>query len=200
MDTQQQKKFKILVIGDACLDVYYFGICERLSPEAPVPIFQRKSVETRKGMCLNVAQNITSLGNNVFIDANSEVIKKIRLVDTRSGHHLLRVDQEPDIKNIDVRKFTKSYMSQFDALVISDYNKGYILDSDVSTIVESARFLGVPVFVDTKKTDLRDFRDCFIKINEKEFKKVINIPKKCNLDRDWETIVETSLSRMYPLL
>ncbi len=181
MDTQPQKKFKILVVGDACLDVYYFGTCERLSPEAPVPIFQRKSVESRKGMCLNVAENIRSLGNIVTVDSNSEVIRKIRLVDSRSGHHLLRVDEEPEIKNIDVRKFTKKHMSQFDALVISDYNKGYIQYQDISRIVESARYLGIPVFVDTKKTDLINFKDCFIKINEKEFKSVTNIPKKSNL-------------------
>jgi D-beta-D-heptose 7-phosphate kinase/D-beta-D-heptose 1-phosphate adenosyltransferase len=181
MDIQPQKKFKILVVGDACLDVYYFGSCERLSPEAPVPIFKRKTVETRKGMCLNVAANISSLGNDVIIDSNKEVIRKIRLVDSKAGHHLLRVDEDSEIKNIDARKFTKKYMSQFDALVISDYNKGYILYQDISKIVESARFLDIPVFVDTKKKDLSEFRDCFIKINEKEFKKTSNLPAKCNL-------------------
>ena len=33
-------KFKILVIGDVCTDVYVFGKCERLSQESPVPILK----------------------------------------------------------------------------------------------------------------------------------------------------------------
>ena len=29
---------KFLVIGDSCTDVHIYGKCNRLSPEAPVPI------------------------------------------------------------------------------------------------------------------------------------------------------------------
>ena len=29
----------ILVIGESCLDVFHYGECERLCPEAPVPVF-----------------------------------------------------------------------------------------------------------------------------------------------------------------
>ena len=31
---------KILVIGDSCKDKYIYGLCERMCPEAPVPVFQ----------------------------------------------------------------------------------------------------------------------------------------------------------------
>lgn len=33
-----REKIKVLVIGDGCLDIFRYGKCERLSPEAPVPI------------------------------------------------------------------------------------------------------------------------------------------------------------------
>ena len=36
----QQKQFKILLIGDGCTDEYVYGVCERINPEAPVPILQ----------------------------------------------------------------------------------------------------------------------------------------------------------------
>ena len=36
---QQQKRFKVLLIGDDCVDVYRYGTIDRISPEAPVPIF-----------------------------------------------------------------------------------------------------------------------------------------------------------------
>ena len=31
---------RVLVVGDAMLDRYWFGAVERISPEAPVPIVQ----------------------------------------------------------------------------------------------------------------------------------------------------------------
>jgi D-glycero-beta-D-manno-heptose-7-phosphate kinase len=53
---------RILVVGDAMLDLYIQGEVERISPEAPVPVV-RISAETRvPGGSANVANNISSLG------------------------------------------------------------------------------------------------------------------------------------------
>jgi bifunctional ADP-heptose synthase (sugar kinase/adenylyltransferase) len=181
MGIQQQNRYKILLIGDACLDIYYFGTCDRLSPEAPVPIFKRNSIENRPGMCLNVKENLTSLGCDVEVDRNTEKIKKIRFIDQRSHQQILRVDEEPVIKNIDIRRYTCNFLRNFDAVVISDYNKGYILDGDVIDILEPARRMGIPVFVDSKKNNLSNFKDCFIKINDKEYRDLKVLPSKCEL-------------------
>ena len=183
MDTQQQKKYKILVIGDACLDIYYFGTCDRLSPEAPVPVYERKSVETRKGMCLNVAANLRSMGHEVHVDKNKEIIKKIRIVDERSGQHILRVDEEPEITPVDIRKYSskRSDLSFYDAMVISDYNKGYIPQGLVTDLIENARKIDIPIFVDSKKKDLSNFEGCIIKINEKEHENIVGLPLKHEL-------------------
>jgi D-beta-D-heptose 7-phosphate kinase/D-beta-D-heptose 1-phosphate adenosyltransferase len=180
-DTQQQKQFKILVVGDACLDVYYFGTCDRLSPEAPVPVFKRSNIKTVQGMCLNVAANLRALGNNVNVHRNTEKIRKIRLVDSRSGQHILRVDEEPEIKNIDVREYSRKSLAAFDALVISDYDKGFIGPGDILDIIEPARFLGIPIFVDSKKKDLSSFEGCIIKVNEKEENKIKKLPVRYEL-------------------
>ena len=177
-DTQQQRQFRILVVGDACLDLYFFGSCDRLSPEAPVPVFKKGTIEKRQGMCLNVASNLESLGNKVSVDRNRETIRKTRIVDQRSGQHILRIDEEPEIKRIDLRKYTVDSMRAYDALVISDYDKGYILQGDILDIIQPARSLGIPIFVDSKKKDLSKFEDCIIKINEKESKLVTSFPKK----------------------
>ncbi len=180
-DTQQQKQYRILVVGDACQDVYYFGTCDRLSPEAPVPVFQRKKIKSTPGMCLNVAENLRALGHSIDVDRNKEKIRKIRMVDMRSGQHVLRVDDEPEIKNINTRKYTKDSIKDFDALVISDYNKGYILNGDILDIIEPARFKGIPIFVDSKKKDLSNFEGCIIKINEKERSEIVSFPKRYEL-------------------
>ena len=55
---QQQKQFRILLIGDDCQDVYQYGIIDRLSPEAPVPVFIPGKKETKPGMAGNVAKNL----------------------------------------------------------------------------------------------------------------------------------------------
>jgi D-beta-D-heptose 7-phosphate kinase/D-beta-D-heptose 1-phosphate adenosyltransferase len=54
----QQKQFKVLLIGDSCTDEYVYGICERLNPEAPVPILKKTRVKTQKGMEWNVRENL----------------------------------------------------------------------------------------------------------------------------------------------
>ncbi len=40
MNTPPQKPFQILLIGDSCIDEYQYGTVDRISPEAPVPIFK----------------------------------------------------------------------------------------------------------------------------------------------------------------
>ena len=46
----KHNKKNILVIGDAMLDQYYFGSIDRISPEAPVPIFNVKDIENKSHM------------------------------------------------------------------------------------------------------------------------------------------------------
>ena len=55
-------KAKVLVVGDVMLDRYWFGVVNRISPEAPVPVLKVERVEERPGGAANVARNIASLG------------------------------------------------------------------------------------------------------------------------------------------
>ena len=51
---QQQKQFRVLLIGDSCTDEYVYGTCDRLNPEAPVPILNFTRKETTEGMALSL--------------------------------------------------------------------------------------------------------------------------------------------------
>ena len=53
---------KIGVVGDIMLDTYWWGVVDRISPEAPVPIVSLQRKETRVGGAANVALNLRSLG------------------------------------------------------------------------------------------------------------------------------------------
>jgi len=167
MDIQQQKQLKILVIGDSCEDIYHNSTCERLSPEAPVPILKETETVIKKGMSANVVENLRSFGFETFHITNEFLIEKHRYVDRRFKQHLLRVDWGEskllDKINIDeVEEIEKG----FDAMIISDYDKGFLSYDDCKALCRM--FKNIPVFVDSKKTDLTCFSDCVIKINEKE--------------------------------
>ena len=62
MDLKELKKGKVIVFGDIILDKYLSGSIDRISPEAPVPVFNPSSEEIRLGGAANVALNLSSLG------------------------------------------------------------------------------------------------------------------------------------------
>ena len=162
----QQKQLKVLLIGDSCTDEYVYGFCERLNPEAPVPILKFNRKETKKGMAWNVRENIESFGIEVYMITNQETITKTRYIDEKYNQQILRVDNEPDLKpmNYDLPD------GHFDALVISDYDKGFLSNEKVFELVE---WFDGPVFIDSKKTKLPK-ESCFVKINDLEFSKLDN--------------------------
>lgn len=58
-------QLKILVVGDLILDRYFWGKVERISPEAPVPVFDLKEITYSLGGSANVAANLRGLKVNV---------------------------------------------------------------------------------------------------------------------------------------
>ena len=171
MDTQLHKSYKVLLIGDSCLDVYHFGTCDRMSMEAPVPVMREKYIKTQEGMAGNVKNNLESFGLTVDFITNKQLIKKHRYIDIKTKAHLLRVDEgevgslPPVSQKIEKKKY--------DALVISDYNKGFLPFKICKQI--TADFHDVPVFVDSKKKNLECFHKSILKINEHEYQHSINV-------------------------
>jgi bifunctional ADP-heptose synthase (sugar kinase/adenylyltransferase) len=164
MDIQVQKKFKILLLGDDCTDVYQYGTVERISPEAPVPIFKYSHQESKPGMAANVLLNLQTLGLDVdFVTNNTESIKT-RLIDIRSKQQLLRIDNDSFDKPLTLDSIPKT---GYDAIVISDYNKGSI-SYELIEILRTIYYC--PMFLDTKKQDLVFFDNIYVKINELEYK------------------------------
>lgn len=60
-------KTRVLVVGDAMLDEYWFGDVRRISPEAPIPILAVERQELRPGGAANVALNVASLGGQATL-------------------------------------------------------------------------------------------------------------------------------------
>lgn len=167
MDTPPPKSLKILLIGDACTDRYYYGSITRLSPEAPVPVLKHLYTEERLGMCLNVGANLETLGADVDILKNEEMIYKDRFVDAKTKKHLLRVDfgESNRLLPVDPARIDPT---GYDAVVVADYNKGFVSREAALHVSDMCHKANIPLFVDSKKKNLECYQHCFIKINEKE--------------------------------
>ncbi len=58
---------RVLVIGDLMLDRYLWGMVEKVSPEAPVPVVRLDHKSHTAGGAANVAANLSSLGCRVSV-------------------------------------------------------------------------------------------------------------------------------------
>lgn len=169
MATQQHKKFKILLVGDTCTDLYSYGTINRLSPEAPVPVFLPDRMDSKPGMASNVYENLKALGCSVTAIYGKKS-EKCRLIDTKSGQQIVRIDNDVFSDVIDLEKI--DYNIPYDAIVISDYEKGFL---DYVSIIELRKRFTQPIFIDTKKKDLHHFNGCFVKINEDEYNNAVSL-------------------------
>lgn len=174
----------IMLIGDAMLDIYVEGQVARLSPEAPVPVISNPSERHVCGGAANVALNLSSLGFNVTFltnigkdeageilfrklrGANVEVVSfdddyktitKVRYL--TQGHQVLRVDTEQKYSVSAaqrLRKFLKENVSDFDAVVLSDYDKGVL--NNLPEIISMAKSSDKNVYIDPKVPQISLYR------------------------------------------
>ena len=156
---------KILVIGDSCKDVFIYGKANRLCPEAPVPVFIPQRKTETGGMAANVYENIVSLGADVDLITNQEVITKTRYVEEKTNHQIIRVDSDAN-KSQRIEGLEHIPYSDYCAIIISDYNKGFLEYGDIEYICSKHD----TVFIDTKKIVNETMLGAkFIKINEHEY-------------------------------
>lgn len=173
---------RIVVLGDLMLDRYIWGRVERVSPEAPIQVLTVEREEERPGGAANVVRNLAALGAEVACAgtvgadvagerllellaaegvecgavlrcAERPTVVKTRLV--AAGQQLLRVDREGrpsggfELSADRLRELVRDA----DAVVISDYAKGFITPWLLKLVFEAARASGRPVIVDPKGSD-----------------------------------------------
>ncbi|ARN19887.1 D-glycero-beta-D-manno-heptose-7-phosphate kinase [Piscinibacter gummiphilus] len=171
---------RVLVVGDAMLDRYWFGAVERISPEAPVPVVRVNREEERLGGAANVALNTKTVGAQatlLTVVGDDEPARKLQQllekegVSTLLGHdpqlytivklrvigraqQLIRIDFEnaPDHEVLHgmLADFER-VLPGYDAVLFSDYGKGGL--THIPRMIELARAAGKPVLVDPKGSD-----------------------------------------------
>jgi len=167
------KKPFVLLVGDNCRDIYYYGNVNRISPEAPVPVLDYTFKEEKYGMAGNVWHNLEKLGCDiVFLTSGRST--KTRFVDAKTKQQLIRFDEDPSRDPVQLPSL-HSKTSVFDAIVISDYDKGSVTYDTIDYI---KKYYDGPVFIDTKKKDLARFEGMYVKINQKEYEDAISYPEE----------------------
>jgi rfaE bifunctional protein kinase chain/domain len=176
---------RILVVGDAMLDRYWYGSVERISPEAPVPVVRVSGEEDRLGGAANVALNTRAIGapttllsvvgedeagrklhhlleqpgisSLLGIDPRLYTIVKLRVIGR--AQQLIRVDFESTPDHEVLSSMLSDYervLPQHDVVVFSDYGKGGL--AHIPRMIQLARDLGKPVLVDPKGSDYSRYR------------------------------------------
>lgn len=159
---------RVAVVGDACVDVYQYCSVARLAPERPVPVVDvLESIET-PGMAANVHRNLTAMGieSTLFCNRGWLQQRKTRIVDSRSNHMFVRIDQTSIDKSDCLLDVDMERVLDHDVVLIADYDKGYLSHETIAVLTEHHD----RVFLDTKKRLDSWAVDAYnIKINETEY-------------------------------
>jgi len=95
----------IIIVGDIILDIYYNSICNRLAPEANIPVFNTKDITYKLGGSANIALNLSKLNINVYlisVSGEDDYNKKIfEILDNNNISHFIITDKnrKTTIKN-----------------------------------------------------------------------------------------------------
>jgi D-glycero-beta-D-manno-heptose-7-phosphate kinase len=179
--TQEQiAKSRVLVVGDAMIDRYWYGSVDRISPEAPVPVVRVTREEVRFGGAANVAGNVVSLGAQstlLTVVGDDEASHTLESLVAKSGikpyfgrdpalqttvklrvigrqQQLIRLDFENSPKSEILATQTATFLKllpEHDAVLFSDYGKGGL--DHVHHMIDHARAAGKPVLIDPKGSD-----------------------------------------------
>ena len=171
---------RVLVVGDAMLDRYWFGAVDRISPEAPVPVVRVNREEERLGGAANVALNVQTLGASatlMTVVGADEPARKLRQLLNQQGvstllgedpklytivklrvigraQQLIRIDFENQPDHEVLAGMLGDYenaLPEHRAVLFSDYGKGGL--THIPRMIELARASGIPVLVDPKGSD-----------------------------------------------
>jgi D-glycero-beta-D-manno-heptose-7-phosphate kinase len=192
---------RVLVVGDAMLDQYWFGDVERISPEAPVPVVRVQRREERLGGAANVARNVAAVGvrtalltvlgddaagqsvsrllaqagiePQVHLDPSLPTTVKLRVIGRRQ--QMLRVDFENVPEAETLAALLDNYaalLAAHDLVILSDYGKGGL--AHIAGMIEQARAAGKPVLVDPKGDDYTRYKGAtMLTPNRTELREVV---------------------------
>ncbi len=192
---------RVLAVGDAMLDRYWFGAVDRISPEAPVPVVRVGREEERLGGAANVALNVRTLGAQAalltvvgddepartlerllaeqgiatLLHKDPQIYTTVKLRVIGRSQQLIRVDFENEPDHELLEQMLPEYeaaLAERDVVLFSDYGKGGL--THIPRMIATARAAGRAVLVDPKGSDYERYRGaCVLTPNRAELAQVI---------------------------
>lgn len=192
---------RVLVVGDIMLDRYWFGECERISPEAPVPVVRIARTEERLGGAANVARNVASMkatAGLLSVVGDDEAGSRLALLlrQSRITPHLHRdgrlsttvklrvIARQQQMVRVDFetspdQEVLAAHLDEFealaptyDAIVMSDYGKGGL--THIERMIAIAKTANRPILVDPKGDDYARYRGAtLLTPNRAELREVV---------------------------
>lgn len=162
--------FKVLVIGEICIDKFTYGKSFRLCPDVPAPVFTPIDEICNAGMAGNVVNNLSHNKIQVELVTNPETMVKQRYVDKLTNHTFLRVDLNDSVKPYDnTSPAIEEQLNTYDIVIISDYCKGFVTEELIEKVCNNHPL----VILETKKVLGEYCKNAqFVKMNEKEFEDI----------------------------
>lgn len=189
---------KVLVVGDHVWDWYWDATTDRISPEAPIPVYKVGSVQVFPGGAGNVAANLRALGLDV-VQVPDPTKAEERGVKFPIKHRLMvgdtqvaRWDMNDVCPTIDIKHLN---FYGVDAVVVADYQKGSITKNVIEIIRDACNYGHRLLFVDTKG-DPSPWLECATVVfpNRKEYlqykesyDKFPVVVEKCGAEGIWLT-------------
>ncbi len=193
---------KVLVVGDAMLDRYWYGDVERISPEAPVPVVAVKEAKELPGGAANVARSVRALGAQCTLfsisgdDREADSLEqlldkddircrlerdkllnttvKLRVISKHLHQQMLRIDFDGPVSKDARVKLLDGYLKH-----LPEYDAVIISDYGkgglgyIQEMIQAARAASRPVVIDPKGDDYSGYRGAnLITPNRKEFEQV----------------------------
>lgn len=141
---------KVLVIGDAIIDVFLDHTSTRISPEANCPVLIEKSGVAFDGGALNVLKNVRAMGAEAQFISWSEPHYKTRIM--LEGFQLCRIDEpRKELPTVTQERWRElqELMDSADVVVLSDYGLGALDFPHI--LIDMALRKQKPVLVDPYK-------------------------------------------------
>jgi rfaE bifunctional protein kinase chain/domain len=176
---------RVMIIGDIGLDEYVMGQVRRISPEAPVPVLDVESEDSRLGLSGNVAQNISSLGGYPILisvvgqDGGADSLRQLLNQNKVSSEFLVVDSKRPTTRKTRV-------MAQHHHLVRVDYELRHFLDEAISKkVIEQVKRAmdqtDIVILQDYAKGVIsRNIIESVIQIAHAKNKKVLMDPHRAN--------------------
>ncbi len=142
---------RVLVLGDPICDWYSFGRVERLSQEAPGPVYLEDAKQMRDGGAMNVYRNLQALGARarMIVPDKPWSVKHRYMV----GHHQVFRHDVDVMHDPFTLEGLAEHLDWAGNIVLADYGKGCLSHAFCQELIEETRKRDKHVLVDPRGGD-----------------------------------------------